>query len=238
MIKRFFLAFKSIFLALSDVMSNSKMFMMALRPWIIGFIVYLLTVTGSFFFQKTLIAQFVNEPNGPWSSILYGVAWIFVTILILLFSTIVSAVFMLVFSAVLQTRLVCASFQNLAIDIPPDQSIVMEAGKAISFELVKLLWIIPITLTLIIVGLFPLLLPFTLTLMAWILGYQFYDLIFDIKKIPPFARFKMAIKDTLVILPFGFIVAILWSVPFVSIIFAPIVGIAMTRYLKDEGVLV
>ena len=73
-----------------------------------------------------------------------------------------------------------------------------------------------------IIGFIPFLTPFAICLGAWLLAYQFVDVVLDVMKQGVRHRLKFSLKHWILLLQFGLIVTLLCLVPFVAILIPPV----------------
>jgi uncharacterized protein involved in cysteine biosynthesis len=85
----------------------------------------------------------------------------------------------------------------------------------------------------VIVGFIPILAPLALILGAWLLAYQFIDVVLDVFRISLSKRIKFALQNWLPVTLFGTTLIIVCSIPFVAILIPP-VAVAGSAWLIGE----
>ena len=220
---------------------DSRYRRLALRPWLIGFVVYCGAAVGAVYAHAPILQRTAADPTTAVSWIIYVAAWIGIAVGLLVSTMIISVAIILVFSSLFQTDLAKLALTDLEVPYPADESslhgTVKEAARTVIVETTKLLWLIPLGIIVFITGLFPILLPLTLFFVSWLLAYQFVDIVVDVIKVPPFRRLRYSIGNSLTLLWFGLVLAGLWAVPFLGFLLPPIAVVAAANYFNKVGLL-
>lgn len=122
-------------------------------------------------------------------------------------------------------------------DTPGLKGIAHEAGRTITVESLKLLWLIPLFIILFILGLVPLLTPFAVLLASWLLAFQFVDITLDIFRLKSSERLRFCIKYALPITLYGLSLTVLWAIPFVGWVLPPAACAGAAWLLSSMGLI-
>lgn len=198
---------------------------LSIRPWLIGILTYIGTLAGAVMLHGPVLSRVVSSPAGFWGHLLYGLAWTAVAGVLLMMSVFVSIVLIMVFASLYQGRIAVKALARRGVPVPPEAEglagLISEGRRSVVNESVKLLWLLPLGVLVFALGFIPILLPFTLFIGAWLLGYQFLDVVLDVMLVPARGRLAMAMKSPLVVVSFGGTLALLWVVPLLGILLAP-----------------
>lgn len=198
---------------------------LAVVPWILGAFCYIASVIGAYHAHPLLLEWAVGDPEGFWRHILYWFAYLSFAVLLLLVTLILTMTLVMLCTSVFQTAIVQRVLEELREPFPEEQAgmrgLVKETGRTIVVEAAKLLWLLPLMLIVLIIGFIPLLTPFALLLGAWLLAYQFIDIVLDVYRVPARARFRFARQHSFLLVSFGLSLSICWAVPFLGILLPP-----------------
>jgi uncharacterized protein involved in cysteine biosynthesis len=209
----------------------------AMWPWLVGTFCYIASLISVYFVHPILLDRIVGSPEGFWATALFYLAWLFFGLILLVLSMFISAVTVIIFTAVFQTEIAIQVLTICGHKIPPEASgitgVVKEGGRAIAVETGKLLWMVPLFIVITILGFIPILTPFALAANAWLLSYQFVDVVLDIFKTTSRQRFAFARRNGIVLCVFGLSLTFLWAVPFLGILLPP-AAVAGAAWLLSE----
>lgn len=238
---RLICAISSLFSALRLCLFDGRYRKLAAKPWLIGALTYSAAIVASYYLHGPILHRMVSEPTGFFSWIVFIGAWIAVTIGLVASTMIISVAIVLVFSAVYQTDLVRAALSDLGVPVPTDEAglhgTFKETVRTVYVETTKLLWLIPLGVTAFFTGLFPILIPFTVLLISWLLAYQFTDLTLDVLRVPPLKRLRLALSHSRSMIWFGLALSALWAIPFLGFLLPPVAAVAAAQYLERIGFL-
>ena len=238
---RLFCALSSLISAFRLCLFDSRYRRYAIRPWLIGVVVYFGAAVGAVYLHGPLVARMVAEPSGIWSWAVYVGAWVGVTVGLMASTMIVSVAIVLVFSSIFQTDLIKVALEDLGVAYPGEQAglhgSIKEVARTAYVEIAKLLWLVPLGVTAFFTGLFPILMPITVLLISWLLAYQFTDLVLDVFKVPPFRRLRLGLGYPVTLIWFGLGLAALWAVPLLGLLLPPVAAVAAVKYLERVGFL-
>ncbi len=216
---------------------NKDIRRLALWPWFVGTLSYITTVTTAYYSFPIIYEYFDIDRSGHFISLANWGIWALTAFSLLLTTLVVSLVLVLVLSGFFQTSIAIKVLELNGVEVPPESGLASEATRTVFNELLKLLWILPLGLLIFIFGLIPILTPVALTLGAWILSYQFVDIVLDSLKISARKRLSFSIKHFLKLTIFGFILAICWAIPFLGVILMPCATAAAAWLLTKNDLL-
>lgn len=208
-----------------------------MRPWLIGAAVYLLSLLPTFFFADDLAHLMVGDGSTFWNKFVYACALVVSFLLLFALSMILAMTLTLVLSAFFQediARAVLRKRSELVPQLSVSRSLTQEA-YAISAELFRLLWLLPIFGLLVLIGFIPLLTPLALIAACWLLAFQFVDLALSVLGLGAFRRWGMLSRRPLLMLTFGALLTILWAIPLFGIFLAPIAVAAAASLVLNSS---
>ena len=214
---------------------------LAILPWALGCVSYPLAITAAYYSHGPLLAALIDSPSGILSTILYVLAWIGIALLLAVASVLVSVVLVLIGSAAFQSMIV----EEVIASIHPSERetssgtlqlsvIFRDSLRAIGTELIKLLWLVPLIITAFVLGLIPWLVPFAFALGAWLIAYQFVDIVLDVATLSARQRFTFARRHWLAMIAFGAVVTAFFLIPLAGILLAPIATAGAAWLLAEE----
>lgn len=221
--------------------SHKEIFRLCLWPWTLGAICSLLSVLVAIPAHANLLQWLVGEPTGLWTQLLYYIAWLLVALSLLLCSMLLSLLIVFAMSAAFQTAIAThvLKLQGVAVASEPSNAAALfkETVRNITSELLKLLWILPLGICVLILGFIPILLPLALVIGAWLLAYQFVDVPLDVLKMSVSKRLGFALRHSLQLVLFGFTLGVFWAVPLLGLLLPP-VAVAGATWLLAENKLI
>ena len=212
---------------------------LSLRPWIVGALIYVLAFFLGLWAHETLYTQLAPAAGHWWSTALSWVVWFGVSILVLAASMIIAVVALLISTSVFQTAIAASVMKLNGVNLPEEfvglSGSAYEVKRTLLTECGKLFWLGPLLIFALIISIIPLLLPLGILLSAWLLAYQFVDVVLDLFRIRPLKRFKFARSHSPSLLLFGGVLMLLWTIPFMGILLAPAAVAAAAWMLSDES---
>lgn len=225
------------FVGIALCFKNKELRRLATWPWLIGTLSYIATVTTAYYAFPYIYEYLDIDSTGRFTSLANWGIWLLTSFTLLLLTLVVSLILVLLLSGFFQTSIAIKVLELKGVEVPPEASIASEATRTVFNEALKLLWVVPLALLIFIFGLIPFLTPIALTLGAWILSYQFVDIVLDSLKLSATKRFRFSIKHSLKLILFGFILAFCWAVPFLGIILMPCATAATAWLLAESNLL-
>jgi len=214
--------FLALFQGIRLCLFNASVRRHAKWPWLVGVFSYLGTLYGAYRLHGPLVHHFVAEPTGWWRTIVFALAWILAAALLFVASFIVSICLVMVFTSAFQAAIAQAALRAHAGDIElPESSMLAETTRTILVESVKLLWLVPLVILVFFVGLIPPLAPLALVLGAWLLAYQFVDIVLDLFHLSARERLRFGRTYSRSLIFFGLALTLCWAVPFLGVFLAP-----------------
>lgn len=214
-------------------LTNPKVRKLAIKPWIAGLFSYFFSLFLAYYMHPIILSYLLSPPNSWWMNIVYYACWIIVAILLFIASSLLSIILVLITTAIFQTEIALAvlsdKYQGLA-----QGSVISEAKRTIWVESTKLFWLIPLFITIFLLGLIPPLTPFAIAANCWLIAYQFVDVVLDLFKKGTLERLKFARKNWLFLMTIGGCLMLLWAIPFVGILIPP-AAIAGTAWALDRA---
>ena len=234
-------AFIAIFKGLQLCLFEKSVRRLSIWPWLVGAVAYFGSIVSAYYLHPIVLSALVGTPDGWWASVVYYLAWFFIGLLLLVASMIVSVTLVLLLTAVFQGDIVIAVLRLLGDEVPPQETgikgLVKETSRTLVVESAKLLWLLPLIALVAVVGLIPVLTPFAVIAGAWLLAYQFVDVVLDIYRLRSRERFRYARKNGVLLTCFGFVIMLCWAIPFMGILLPP-AAVAGATWLLSESKLI
>lgn len=211
---------------------------LAFWPWLVGFVCYGSAVVGAFYTHGPILAWVVGTPEGFWMTIVYYLAWVLVAMLLLVASMLVTIVFVMIFTSVFQNAIATRVLRDAGIAVPEETTgvsgVAKETARTLVVESAKLLWLLPLGALVFLVGFIPILAPVALFAAAWLLAYQFVDVVLDVLKVGAWKRLLFAVRHGLTMVLFGLTLSLCWAVPFLGFLLPPI-AVAGAAWLLEKN---
>ncbi len=234
-------AFFAIYKGLQICFSKPKVRRLAMIPWLLGAVCYFASIYGAYYAHPILLDWAVGSPDGIWKTILFWLAFVFFGLVLLVATLLVTMTLVIVFTSVFQTGIVQQVLLDLGRPLPEEEAgvkgIVKETGRTVVVEMAKLIWLLPLMIIVLIVGFIPLLTPFALILGAWLLAYQFVDIVLDVYRVTSRERFRFAKKHAVSLIAFGLSLSACWAIPFFGILLPPAAVAGAAWLLSESGLL-
>ncbi len=211
--------------------------MLAIIPWLIGLISYPLALWTVAHFHPLMMQWVSSDPSGILRTLLFYLAWIVFALLLLLLAGLASLLVVMILASVFQTMIARTVLTELGRDVPPEDSSLKgtarETWRTIKVELLKLIWLLPVLAMLLIVGIVPFLAPLAFIGSAWVMGYQFVDVVLDIYRISVWQRLRFALVNPIPVACFGATLTLCWLIPLLGIVIPPVAA-AGAAWLMSE----
>ncbi len=218
--------------------SNKELRKLAIRPWLIGVVCYFLSLVGAYYSHGPLLSLFVETAEGFFGTIIYYGAWVFVALLLLIASMVISLTAVMILGGPFQTALAIAVFKLQNKKIPEEEegvkATVKEVSRTIATESTKLLWLLPLFVIVAIIGFIPFLMPFAVVVASWLLAFQFIDVPLDVLKLPTRQRIGFAARHLTTVICFGLTLSACWAVPFLGLFLPPVAVVGATWLIAES----
>ncbi len=199
---------------------------LAIWPWIIGGCGYIVAFIISYNIHSSLVGYFVNDGSGILHNLWLGLVWLGVTLFLFIASMLLSVLIVLVFGGIFQSSIALRVASSSGLPLPGEadgmRGTIDEAFRSIRTESVKLLWLLPLSCVALIVGFIPFLAPAALVVGAWLLAYQFVDIVLDIFKLSAKKRLRFAMEHWIPVVTFGLVLSLICFIPFVGLLIPPV----------------
>ena len=207
---------------------------LALWPWCIGCVSYFLSLYTVYSAHPTVMSWFVSTPSGILAYVKYVLVWIGVSAVMLLLAVILCICFVIVCTSAFQSSIAQAALRahDVAIQLP-EIGILDEASRTILVETKKLFWLLPLMIFVFIASFIPFLAPFAIIFGAWLLAFQFVDIVLDLFRLSARQRLSFAKANFASLVCFGLVLGALWAVPFLGIFLAPAATAGAAWFLSE-----
>jgi uncharacterized protein involved in cysteine biosynthesis len=230
-------AITAIFKGFGYCLFNNSVRRLAIWPWLIGLFCYILSLGGAIYLHPLLLQFLIGEPSGFWRTVLYYLVWLLSAALLLVVAGLITVMLVMVFASVFQTAIAANVLKELGRKTPPEipgfKGLMKETIRTVRVETFKLLWLLPVFAVVLIAGLIPVFAPIALLLGAWLLAYQFLDVVLDLYKLNTRARIMFAVRNLPLVTCFGLSLTVCWAIPLVGVLLAP-VAVAAAAWLLSE----
>ena len=234
-------AFIAVFQGFGFCLSKQQIRRLALWPWAIGALVYVAVAVGAVYSHSPLLGMLVSEPTGFISHVLYWLAWLLVSGLLLVGTLLLTVIIVMIFTGVFQTAIATETLKTIGAAVPEDESGVKatlkETGRTILTESAKLIWLVPLICLTFVIGLIPLMTPIALVMGAWLLAYQFVDVVLDVYRIKTRARISFGMRHGVLLVSFGLGLAACAIIPFVGLLIPPVATSGAAWFIHESGLL-
>lgn len=218
---------------------NSAVRKLALWPWLISALVYLLVATAAWFSHEPLVNWIVPNPDGIIKWGLYYLAWAGTALFLVISTLITSLILAIVLTGVFQESIAHEVLKQNGVNLPEEpqnlRGFAFEMARSIKTESAKLLWLIPLGVMVLIMGFAPFLAPFAFIVAAWILGFESSDVVWEVLKKPARQRFSFARANWISVTLYGLSLSVIGFVPFMGILIPPI-AVAGASWMLSESV--
>lgn len=212
---------------------------LSLWPWLIGLFVYALTLWAALRVHASLFLWAAPAEGHWWSTPLSWVVWLAVSAATLVVSSLAAVCVMLIATSAFQSAIAAHVLTHLGRPAPagPDGigANLADAARSSMAQIIKTVWLVPFFLAALIISFIPILLPLGIVLSAWLLAFQFVDIVLELFRIRPGARVRFALQHLLELILFGAVLAFLWAVPLLGILLTPAAAAAAAWLLADES---
>lgn len=233
-------AFFAIFKGTSLCFKNTKIRRLAFIPWIVASVSYILTTWVALSYRSSLLASFMSEGNSFFHVFLYNLASIGITLLLLFASMLISIILVLILTSVFQSAIASEVLRMYNHECPQQsngiKALLSETLRTMLTESFKLIWLLPLLLLLFFLGLIPIFTPIALVCSAWLLAYQFIDIVLDVLLVKARNRLFFSLRNSLTLICFGFSLTILWAIPFLGLFLVPAATAGASWLLAEDGI--
>lgn len=217
--------------------SDRQIRRLSIWPWIIGIGAYLATAVAAVYLFSPLLGQLVLPPAGFWSGVWYYIVAIFLGAFLSVATVVVTLTLVIVLTGFFQSSIAALVLKQSGITVVSEGSIVSEAGRTIVVEGFKLLWLLPLIVVSFLLFFIPLLFPFAILLSAWLLAYQFVDVVLDTLRFSAGQRLRFGLRNWSSLFVFGLTLMFIGIVPLIGIIIPPIAVAGAAWLLASGGLL-
>lgn len=220
---------------------------LALLPWLLGIITYPIALYLAYYFHGSVVEAFVSETDGIIATLLYGLTWFAVSVILFVLALFASVLLVLICTAAFQTAIVEQVLKHerqergLEFSQADENSnigvIIKQSLGAIVTESVKFLWLIPLLSVAFILGFIPLLTPIAFVLTAWLLAFQFIDIVLDVARFSATRRIRYTARHWIAACSFGLVITFVFLIPFAGMLLGPIATAGAAWMLADEATL-
>ena len=234
-------SFIALFKGFQLCLFESRIRRLAVRPWLIGAGVYIASCAAAYYAHDPLLQRIAGEPQGFLAHMLYYLARILLPLFLIILSMVATMMTVMIFASVFQTAIAVNVLQHLGASLPQDKSglsgIVSETSRTVFTELVKALWLYPCILLSLVLGLIPFFAPVSLLLAAWLLAYNFIDIVLDVFRAGAAGRLWFSLRHGVVVICFGLSLTILWAIPLLGLFLPPVAVAGAAWLLHETGLL-
>ncbi|MDD2943383.1 MAG: EI24 domain-containing protein [bacterium] len=215
---------------------DHKVRRLALWPFLIGSLCYVICLAGSYHFHSHVLAFLLPDWSGFFASVAWVVCWFFAFVIVMLGSALLSLLMVMIFAGLFQS-MIAEEILSRADMLPASDSgivpLAQDLFRTAWQELVKFLIFLPVWIVLLIFGFLPFFTVPAFVMAAWLLGYQFLDIPLDAVRWPLGRRLGFALRRPLLTIGFGAILVVFW--PFVGFILPPVASAAATIILVQAS---
>ena len=212
---------------------------LALWPWTIGSFCSLICLIGALFLHQPLLQWLIPVPHGFWLSLLYGLAWIGTWLLLFVCTVIISLAGVMVFAGVFQSSIATEVLKKAGFALPDGEqnlrATIKDTTRSLACETIKLLWLIPLGAIILVIGFFPILVPLAIILSAWLLAYQFLDIVLEVLRVSLGKRMRFAVRHWLRMVAFGIGLLLICCIPFAALFLPPIAVAGAAWWLGETA---
>ncbi len=199
---------------------------LAIWPWGIGTMTSFICLLGAWYLHRPILENIISSPVGILNSFLYGLLWFLLVLVLLIATMVISFIVVMIFAGAFQSSIASEVLRlsEISWDEKANQasSIVKEMSTSLFSELFKLLWLGPIGVILLIIGFFPILAPLAFVGGAWLIAYQFLDVVLEVLGIRVSRRLLFALKNWPQLIAFGITLIAICLLPFVAFLIPPV----------------
>ena len=207
-------------------------------PWLIGLFIYSIGAGAAWYWHSDIVSYYAPSPDSLWSHITYSATWLGVALLLLIVVSVLSIIIVLIATATVQSEIVIATLKQTQSSFSSSETgAIKEVTRTILAESFKLIWLIPISIVIAIAGLIPVLTPFAIIVGAWLLAYQFVDIVLDTLKYGGMKRLGFSLRHAIPITIFGLTLLALWAVPLLGWLLPPVAVAGCTWFLSKTNLI-
>ena len=237
-LERSFIAF---FKGISLCLFSPAVRRLVILPWLLGLFCYPVALYAAYQAHTPVVSYLTSSSDGFMGTIIYWGAWLLMSVLLFVGALFIAVLLVLICTAAFQTAIVeqvlceirggalLEDQEKLSIKVILRQSI-----RAIGTESVKYLWLVPLFVLVFIFGFIPFFTPIALIGTAWLLAYQFIDIVLDVARMGATGRIKYSLKNWIPVCTFGLVITLAFLIPFAGVLLAPIATAAAAWLLSEQ----
>lgn len=214
------------FVGLLLCLGTSSVRRLAVRPWLLGGVTYLVLLALAVPAHSVLLQAMIGTGQGVWHGLIWFVSWIFLAVVLFALAAVGSLIATLIFGAIWLSDIADAVLRSGGVALPPRSedavSVVRDSLRAGAGEAAKLLWIAPLAAVLLVAGFFPVLMPLSVIAGAWLLGYQVLDVVWERQSAGVLARLARAFREFVLVACFGGASAVFVAIPVFGLFCVPV----------------
>jgi CysZ protein len=202
------------------ICTDRKLLSLCLIPYLIGFIVFLVLCSLSFFYRHDLAALFVSEPNWIGTAAAWGLFLINIFI-----SALLAVVAALTLGAFYIESFIAELLNRKALLAEGQESIVKMISstlRSLKDDVLRLIYILIFTILIMISGFFPPLAAIPVALGCFLIGLDIIDLPLVLLEIPFKDRWSLAKQHFVEITATGAVFSLILFIPLGGIFFMPV----------------
>jgi len=228
------------FRGIQIVLGSRALIKLSLIPWMVGFVAYVLAMFAAYWFHHDVVGLLVGDQIDGWlQSVLYGLAWLGAALVMFFLGLLFSVIVVLIVSGPFLSAIAEKTLRDLGahLEEPSNSGIsatLLGGAKSAGQEVMKLVWLVPLSIASVSLGFVPLLSPIAFLLASWLLAYEFVDLSLELAGLSAAGRFKFAIRRFATVSLFGVVLLLVW--PFVGMVIAPFATAGASWLLSKEEI--
>lgn len=223
--------------ALKLIAGNARMRSLMLRPFLTGLALYIVAIAIGFYFFSSISAALTPDWGGWLLAIITPLVWLASILIVIIGSLLLVAVLTLSLLGILQTPLAEQVLTLNHIALPATPTTPSGLTKNLIWESVKLVVAIGLTITAVIIGFIPILLPVSVVISAWIIGFESFDVALDAAGHRIRSRVRVIFSHPFLVLLSGLGGVILAIIPFAAVVMPSIAVISATNLIVKRSLL-
>ena len=237
-LERSFIAF---FKGISLCLFTPAVRRLVILPWLLGLLCYPVALYAAYHAHSPVVSYLSSSSDGFLGTIIYWVAWLLMSVLLFVGALFIAVLLVLICTAAFQTAIVeqvlrevrGGAFVELATTVSI-MTILKQSIRAIGTESIKYLWLVPLFVLVFIFGFIPFFTPIAFIGAAWLLAYQFIDIVLDVACMGASKRIRYSLKNWIPVCAFGLVITLVFLIPFAGVLLAPIATAAAAWLLSEQ----
>jgi len=222
--------------AIALLAGNARLRSLMLRPFLVGVIVYLVGISLGVYFFSDIRAIIDPELQSWFAYLVNPLIWLATLLIVLVGSLFLVVIITLSLLGILQTPIAEEVFSLKGVTIQKEPTSIRRVTFLVIWELIKLILVLTLVIGALLIGLFPLFLPVSFIISAWIVGFESFDVALDAAGKPIRQRLKLTLRNPLLVTISGAGGVALALIPFVAIILPSLaVTSAAIMIAKDKA---